>query len=247
MFRVVSALGLLALLAPAHARAGFLPFAIDPNRVNVTGIDGNLTYNKSTGELKSTAQAAVYAPAPNPNGFSLFGAGDTITVDFFVTPTGAFSSNGAGITITGSLDLDGDGRPDVTGTLLTGHFTDFGAQDAGPPTWASNALFTIDGGLLTTQIPLSGGGSPFFGGFTVGQQGGIFLYAEGVTSGTLGDFTHDFRSDSVKDDVGLPVFAPPPPVPEPATWIQTVFGAASLGAFFMWKRPRSARSAVSSR
>ena len=237
MLRLLLAMALVVLLAPAHARAGLLPFALDSNQVNILGIDGNLSYTASTGELQSTSQALVYAPAPNPDNFSFFGPGDTVSVDFFVTQTGAFSSNGAGITITGTLDLDGDGTPDVSGTLLTGTFTNFGAQSAGPPTWVSNALFTVDGGLLTTDIALSDGGAPFFGGFTLGQQAGIFLYAESVTNGTLGDFTQDFGSDSVKSNVGLVAS-----VPEPASWIQIATGIAGLGAFLVCKRPRSARS-----
>jgi hypothetical protein len=239
VLRLVWAIGLMVLLVPAHARAGgLLPIALDPNQVGILGINGNLTYTASTGELQSTSQALVYAPAPNPDGFSLFNSGDTITVDMFVTQTGAFSSNGAGITITGTLDLDGDGTPDVSGTLLTGTITNFGAQSAGPPTWVNNALFTVDGGLLTTDITLSGGGAPFFGGFTLGEQAGLFLYAESVTSGTLGDFTQDFSSDSVKAEVGLLA------VPEPASGIQIVFGLAGLGAFVVCKRSRSARSVV---
>jgi hypothetical protein len=237
MLRLLWAMGLVVLLSPAHARAGLLPFALDSNQVNILGVDGNLTYTASTGELQSTSQALVYAPAPNSDDFALFGAGATISVDLFVTQTGAFSSNGAGITITGSLDLDGDGTPDVSGILLQGTFTDFGAQPAGAPTWVSNALFTIDGGLLTTDIAFSGGGAPFFGGFTIGQQAGIFLFAENVTSGTLGDFTQDFSSDSTKANVGLAAV-----VPEPSSWIQIVFGIGSLGAFLVCKRPRSAGS-----
>ena len=237
MLRLLWAMGLVVLLSPAHARADLLPFALDSNQVNILGVDGNLSYTASTGELQSTSQALVYAPAPNPANFSLFGSGDTITVDFFVTQTGTFSSNGAGITITGTLDLDGDGKPDVSGTLLKGTFTDFGARSAGAPTWVSNALFTIDGGLLTTDIALSGGGAPFFGGFTLGQQAGIFLYAESVTSGTLGDFTQDFSSDSTKANVGRVVS-----VPEPSSWIQIVFGIAGLSTFQVCKRPRSAGS-----
>jgi hypothetical protein len=236
VFRLVCAICLVVLLPCAHAQAGLLPFALDPNEVSILGIDGSLTYTASTGELQSTMTALVYSPAPNPEGFSLFGSGDTITVDLFVTQSGGFSANGAGITITGSLDLDGDGTPDVSGTLLTGSLTDFGAQAAGPPTWVSNALFTVNGGLLTTDIALSGGGS-YFGGFTLGEQAGLFLYSESVTSGTLGDFTQNFGSDSVKVEVGLPV-------PEPAAWIQAVSGLVGLATFMACKRRHSGSSVI---
>ena len=237
MFRLVWAMGLMVLLPSAHAQAGgLLPFALDPNGVDILGIDGNLTYTASSGELQSTTPRSSIRLRLIPDGFSLFGPSDTIAVDLFVTKTGAFSSNGAGITINGTLDLDGDGTPDVSGTLLSGSFKNFGDQSAGPPTWVSNALFTVTGGLLTTDIALSGGGS-FFGGFTLGEQAGLFLYSESVTSGTLGDFTQDFGSDSVKVEVGLAV-------PEPAAWIQTVTGLVGLAAFVACKRRHSGSSVI---
>jgi hypothetical protein len=225
------AVGLLLLLPAPVCRADLVPISFPPNGPLISGINGSLTYKATTEVFHIDALPLTYAPAPAAGGFATF-AGTAITIDLKVDSTGAFISNGAGLTVTGSLDLDGDGTADATGTLLTGQITNFGADPAGPPTRAFDGLFTIEGGLLTTNIPLSGGGM-LFGGFTVGQKGGFILNAENVTKGNLGDFSSDFASSQTKVKIG-----PAVPVPEPAAGTLALIGALGLGAASLCRRGR---------
>jgi hypothetical protein len=215
-------LGLVLALGSPQCHADLLQFGFEPNGPIITGIAGNLTYSAATGNFHSTAVAITYAPAPAPGGAAFFSPGSRITIDLFVDTSGAFKNNGTGITITGSLDLDGDGTPDVSSVLLAGAITAFGAQPASPPTWTADGLFTVQGGALTqNNIPLSGGGSTS-GGFSIGEIGGFILFAENVTSGNLGDFNQSFSSNSVKTQLG------PVAVPEPPAWVTCLTGAAML-------------------
>ena len=193
------AIGFL-LFGPAPVcRADLVPIDFAPAGPVILGINGSLAYNSTTGVFHSDVVPIIYAPAPASPGFANISGTAQITIDLKVDNTGAFVSNGAGLTVTGTLS--GGGIAPVSGTLLTGQITDFGAQPAGPPTWTSDGLFTIEGGALTGNIPLSAGGT-MFGGFTVGQTGGFILNAENVTNGQLGDFTSDFASSRVKVKIG---------------------------------------------
>jgi hypothetical protein len=127
-----------------------------------------------------------------------------------VDKSGNLVSGLPGFSLSGSIDLNGDGTDDASGTLLKGKITSFGATPAGPATWLYNGTFLIEGGLLTAPVALSGGGSvgPLF---TLGSTGGFLGNAEDTISGTLGDFMHDFASDQDKPVAG--------PVPEPATLV----------------------------
>jgi hypothetical protein len=211
-------------LAPPSARADLLTFST--GGPDILDTNGSLTYNQSTGEFQSvtsslTLTADALASLPGSPSFVFFDPGSSMTIDLQVNSSGGFVSNGTGVTLTGSIDFDGDGNSDVNGTLLQGHIINFGAQTAGPPTWVSNGLFVIDSGLLTQTINLSGGGTldPLY---SVGELAGFTIYAESVTGGTLGDFTADFSSDIVKDNVD-------PVVPEPPMVILGLVGAGLLG------------------
>ena len=231
------AVSLLLLLSPSIGRADFLPIILDPTKEIILDINGTLSYNATTGNFHSVSTALTYAPAPQASGFAFFAPGSKVTIDLFVKNSGGFNANGTGFNIKGSLDLDGDGNADVSGDLLDGTITNFGAQPAGPPTWVSNGTFTVTGGMLTNNmIPLSGGGT-WDGGFPVGDTGGFFLYAEDVTQGTLGDFSHDFSSGNVKSNEGLAQT-----VPEPATWALTATALGILSGYGFYRR-RSAFSA----
>jgi hypothetical protein len=214
------------LLPVSSARGDLLNFVLDPSSPIIFGINGNLAYNASTGDFQSKSTALTYSPAPQASGFALFSGTPKISIDLKVDNTGAFQSAGAGIHITGKLDLDGDGNADVSGDLLDGVINNFGAQAAGAPTWLANGTFTITGGELTnSSIPLTGGGT-WDGGFPTGTLGGFYLYAENVSQGTLGDFTKNFSSTRVKSDVGL--------VPEPSTWALAAAALAMLAFFYRW-------------
>jgi hypothetical protein len=231
---------LLLLITPICRASGPLNIDFDPNAPIILSIGGTLSYDAGSGKFHSESDALTYNSNNVPNGFATFtgtNPPNKVIIDLNVNPDGSFNSNGTGIVITGSLDLDGDGTVDVSGgksnPLLFGSITNFGSDPAGPPTVTFQGLFSIDGGQLTQDIPLSGGGS-VFGGFPKGGIGAFILFAENVTSGTLGDFSSSFSSNSVKDNEG--VF-----IPEPATAALGLVGAAMLGLFGrVLRRPKPA-------
>jgi hypothetical protein len=158
-----------------------------------------------------------------------------VTIDFFVDTSGKLVSNGLGFQVSGSLDFNGHGT--VTGVLLTGTIILFAAPPAGPPTQSFGGLFAITGGLLTQEIVLNDG-ETVFGGFPVGALGGFFLSAENVTQGTLGDFTADFASTSVKDQAGIAG------VPQPSSWALALLGSTEVGILDFIRRRRRKREAA---
>jgi hypothetical protein len=229
---VVALAALASLLAPAPARAGLVDIQPDPNGPVVEGFFGTLAYTRATGNFHSETNPLTVS-APNiPGGFALFSSGNA-TVDLTVNSMGQFVSGGAGFTLTGSIDLDGDGTDDVSGTLLTGTITAFGAEDPGPPTREFNGLFKVTGGLLLAPVTLSGGGSLSLG-YRLNQPGGFLLFAESVTSGTLGDFSADFSSDSVKGDYVTAI-------PEPATATLAAVAAGLLAGRLAYRRTKKRR------
>ena len=185
---------------------------------------GGITYNATTGEFRSDTIPVVVNANTLPMGFGLFDLSlpGAATIDLFVNKNGSFVSSGLGYRLTGSVDLDGDGTNDVTGTnanpLLFGPVVAFGGDQfesnpPGIPTITFDGMFVIQGGLLTQPVMLSGGGSVSVG-FMVGQRGGFFLDAENQSSPTpppfvLGNFMTNFASDTVKDLEGVAIPAPP--------------------------------------
>jgi hypothetical protein len=226
------------LLAAAPSRADLIPITPDPNGPTIQGVFGTLSYSydAGTGEFQSqtipTALGAASLPDPM---FALFDfiIPGTTTIDLFVNADGSFNSNGSGLSISGgSLTLP-DGTM-VSGPFLTGTITAFGADPPGPATRNFDGLFQVTGGSLTAPIALNSGGSlPAL--FTVGQTGGFFVSAEDVTSGTLGDFTSSFSSDSVKDEEGALI------VPEPSSLF---VGLAGTGLVLGWVAARKAARAA---
>lgn len=212
-------LGLALLLRMAQpGRADLLPIMLDSNKPVITGVNGTLTYNAMTGNFHSETAAVAYTSPAFP--FGSFSSGMT-TIDLNVDAAGNFVSSGTGLTTAGSLDLDGDSIDDVSGTLLFGRVLNFGADAAGPPTVAFNGTFAVEGGALTQPILLSGGGMAA-AEFVIGRDvGGFFIFAENVSSGTLGDFSADFSSDNTKDLIGAIV-------PEPASWLLGLVGVGTL-------------------
>jgi hypothetical protein len=218
------AVGLL-LVAASSCRADLLLIPPEPTSPVIASFNGHLSYNATSRIFHSDSNPLSFTdPA---FGTSLFSGAGQVTIDLTVDHNGNFISSGTGFRLTGSLDLDSDGTPDVSGTLLFGTITAFGADAPGPPSREFDGLFTIEGGQLTQNIPLSGGGTRF-GGFSVGETGGFLLFAENVTSGTLGDFSHDFASSNVKDnEFGTAV-------PEPSSFVLVLVGGcllAGLGCF----------------
>lgn len=227
---LVFALAVLVLVPAGSCQGGLIQFSLDPNYPVILGINGSLTYNAATQQFHSETDLLTYSADFLPTGFVFFSSGRTV-IDLLADSAGNLVSGLAGLKMTGELDLDEDGTIDVAGDaatpLLFGQVLAFGAEAAGPPTRVFNGLWEIQGGKLTETIALSGGGS-VFGGFPQGPStstfGGFFLFAENVTSGTLGDFTSDFSSDSVKDNVGVVT-------PEPTSLAMGLAGGSLLGAF----------------
>jgi hypothetical protein len=186
----------LLLWTPA-CRAELLPITL--SFLVVTNINGTLTYNAATVDFHSESLPIVITSPDYPGGLGTF-INDSIpnqtVIDLFVNQNGLFTGNGT-IQMFGSVAFNDDSTADATGLLLSGTITAFGSEPPGPPTRDFNGLFTITGGALTQDVPLSGGGT-VFGGFPVGGTGGFLLSAENVTSGTLGNFTADFSSDTGK-------------------------------------------------
>ncbi|HZU37999.1 MAG TPA: hypothetical protein VFA18_18910 [Gemmataceae bacterium] len=223
----------LFLVGPASVcRAGLVPLPWDLSRPFIEGAKGTLAYDAKTQDFQASLVPLVYVLPPQ---YVLFSGSAKETIDLRVDHQGQFVSNGGGFTLTGALDLDGDGHPDVSGPqpLLTGTITAFGADAAGPPTIAFDGLFTITGGLLTQPVSLTGGGT-LSAPFTVGASGGFLLNAETVQRGTLADFSKDFSSTTVKPLTGQVI------VPEPPAWALALAGAVFLAmAGFRSKSPCS--------
>jgi hypothetical protein len=208
---------LFFLSVPTCHAGGLLPFTLSNSDPVIEGVNGLLTYTRATGNFHAVYDAVSFT---NPSFVGTFSPGSKVTLDFFVTPNGMFLRNGTGVSVTGSVDIDGDGIPDATGLLLSGPVTSFGAQPPAPPPVTFNGLFTIAGGGLTDTIPLSGGGTT--AGYPLGGLGGFILSAENVTNGILGDFQADFSSSNGKILVGVAV-------PEPGTWALAASGVVGLG------------------
>lgn len=219
------ALGAVCLLAPSTGRAGLMPVNFERGAPIISGSNGGLTYSAATGDfnVSLTSPSLIYAaPFVQPNGFTLFNG--SLSIDLNVDTNGNFVANGTGLKLTGTITINGAVFGGNNNPLLTGSITDFGSEAAGPPTRTFDGYFTITGGALT-QTETGSGGKPVFGGFPLGGPGGGFLLsAENVTSGTLGDFSRDFSSSSVKPEVGVVA------VPEPSSLTLLLTTAVVLGA-----------------
>jgi hypothetical protein len=211
----------LVLLGPAQLGHGgsLLPFQLDPNGPAVAAINGRLSYSAATGEFSASIVPLTYSSLDLPGGGFIRFPGGTETIDLFVNPDGTFRTDGTGMQLNGTLSIGGT---TISGTLLTGAITAFGAESPGLPVREFNGLFHITGGLLTAPIALTGGGilpSQFPLG---GAAGGFILFAETASAGTLGDFTRDFSSSKVKKIEGLTS------VPEPASWVLAMIASLVL-------------------
>jgi len=217
------------LLGPSQSchGGGLLPIPFDPNAAAFLGANGLLSYNVANGEVHSTASALAltFNSQTQLGGADFAGLSGQIDTDFFVNQDGSFRANGSGFALTGILSYDGT---NLTGTLLTGNFTNDGPAPAGPPTWTLDALFDVSGGLLT-QPNLLANGATLPAQFAIGGQVGIDFFAENRTSGTLGDFTASF-SGKIKDQGG------PVSIAEPSSWALAMIAVVVLSLFGLNKK-----------
>jgi hypothetical protein len=199
------AVALLSLAAPPPCPAG--PVILNYN--------GRLTYDAGTGNFHSDLTPLSYT---DDGGVTLFTGPGATSIDLLVDHSGAFLSSGTGFQLTGTVHAGG---MDFSGDLPHGPITAFAADLPGPPTRHFNGSFDITGGALT-MLP----------DFPAGSPSAFILYAEDVTVGTLGDFTHNFASDSVKGPG-------PAPAPEPAAWVLGLVGAGVVAGWGLYpKRSR---------
>jgi hypothetical protein len=230
----IACMCLVVLAVPA--RGGLLPFVIDPGAPDILGADGTISYDAVSHLLHAEAAPFTFT-APYVSGPFAFVDGGNTTVDLSVDNSGNFLSNGSGVKITGSVDVDGDGLYDLVGTnsmpLLQGNIFAFGADDPGPPTRSFDGYFVVTGGLLTQSITLTGGGTTP-GGFTLGDSGGFDLVVEQQVSGILGDFSNGFSGTPVKPEFGRLAS-----VPEPGSAIMALSGATVLVGATLARRSRT--------
>ena len=227
--RCMIALGAWLLFSSSACQAGPL-LVYEPGLPSITGINGTLAYDASTGDFQSQSTPLVFVL---PDSSFAFIDNGSLSVDLTVDKNGDFVSNGMGLALTGSVTLDGQTfTGDAMNPLLFGPVTAFGEQQpAGPPPFVFNGFFTVQGGALTQTM----GG--VFGGFPVGSTGAFTLEAEDVTGGILGNFQQSFSSSSVKSTVETVT-------PEPGTRVLALIGASIVGcgAWLRGRRPGRARS-----
>ncbi|REK38183.1 MAG: hypothetical protein DWQ46_20835, partial [Planctomycetota bacterium] len=162
---------------------------------------GTVDYDATAQTFDLTASPLVFLagpPSPTnlprpvlpPNGFDI-----NIEVDNSGNLIGGVA--GDDLTLSGTIDIDGDSIPDVSGTLLTGEVTGFGFLDTGSTTDQFDFTFTPTGGAFVTGGTLSGGGT--FGPYFDGKD--IAVTTSSEASNFVGDFTVDFTGGA-KGNIG---------------------------------------------
>jgi len=229
--------GFVFCFASHACQAGLLSLQLSPPVIS--SANGSLSYNAISDVFHSETIPALISDPSLPGGTGSFiGAGNQMTIDLLVDHNGSFVSSGTGFTMMGNVDLDNDGTADASGLLLSGTIIAFGADAAGPPSVAFDGLFAIQGGALTHDISLSGGGT-LFGGFPLGRTGGFSLAAEDVVSGILGNFAANFASSSVEGNAGLL------PVPEPSSFVLGMTPFVGFGLMAVRRRKQRRQQTVS--
>lgn len=154
---------------------------------------GTVSYNATTNDFVATADPLTFKNDTNPflPGIPIQSPRDYL-LQISVDESGNLIGGVAGddFVVSGSIDLDGDSTPDVTGVLLTGEAVAFGFQDtgSGSTTDIFDLRLTVTGGALAVSGPLSGGGTypAYFGGKDIGLR----INTENSTF--TGDFNVDF-------------------------------------------------------
>jgi hypothetical protein len=231
LLRIVWAVALL-LLGPARlCHGGLLNFNLDPNGPAISGFNGRLTFNTSTREFDATVVPLLYSSPTLPGGGSIRFLGGSETNVLTVNPDGSLLAGGK-IQLVGTLSID---ATTISGPLLTGDITAFGAGQPGSLPFTANELFRVTGGILTETIRLNGG-ETLPPQFRLGAAGGVIFFAERLKKGTPGDFARDFVCSNVKKIEGSVL------VPESPSWVLVMIGGvvlAALGFVRNWTIPTS--------
>ena len=102
------ALAVQFLLAPSICCADTIPVTFMSGDPVVSGSNGGITYNATTGDFNATLSGSSLdyaAPFVLPRGFSLFSG--SLIVDLTVDHNGNFLASGTGLTVTGSVTING--------------------------------------------------------------------------------------------------------------------------------------------
>ena len=158
----------LTMGAAGQARAGLLDMELSKPLLGFDG--GATTYSASTGVFEATS--TVLAGQFDGVVLLLPLGSATIDMSFRLRPNGTLRGgvNGPDLTIVGTVDVDGDGNPEYTGTLLTGEAKAFGWQEAGS-TDVFDAQFDVTGGSMaglygkTVGVEITAENSTFNGSF----------------------------------------------------------------------------------
>jgi hypothetical protein len=230
---VAPMVGVLLSQAAPNSRADLIPITFAPGGPTVQGLAGTLNYDATTGHFQASAPAATLNASYLPRGFALISNG-TVSIDLFVDQNGNLVSGGTGVTLTGSVTINGKLISGLTPSdpLLQGTIRAFGSDPAGPPTRSMDLIYLVAGGELTTPGTSN---NPSLGAFPVGSPGGALLSVENVTSGILGNFSQSFSSTSMKPLIGTII------VPEPGAWALGLFATVGFVGFG-WLRSRGPRS-----
>jgi hypothetical protein len=155
-----------------------------------------MTYDAATMELAGSAQAlTIDSPSFGGSGVVRLSSNSQINYDFRVGHDSSFLGDGTGFELTGTASLNGT---TLSGILLRGTITNFGAAPPTPGTWESNLEIAPTGGLLS---------QPYTGANAITQSAlfpeggpnlGMEVYAEKTTGGTPGDFSLSFSDASDK-------------------------------------------------
>jgi hypothetical protein len=167
---------------------------------NVIGAPGTVSYNATTDSFTATGVPVAMLLSTTPFTITPVGGPSSFTLNISVNDSGVASSGSLAndVTLTGSVDVNGDTIADYTGTLLTGTIIAMGYQDAGSND-TFDFQFTVTGGAL----------APVY--FT-NKAIGLVLTTENSTFN--GTFTSNFTAQT-KGTIGvinLPGNPPPPPV-----------------------------------
>ncbi len=168
---------------------------------------GTTVYEAAADTLKVDAtvldfQTVPGAPASDPP--RVFQP-STLAIDVRVDDTGALLGGVAGddLVVEGTVDMDGDYVPDVSGVLLTGEVLAFGAADSGTSTDGFDFRFEVTGGLLASYyagrdigVAMTSEASSYTGDFSVdfsgGAKGNLGAVDVEAQPASLGDFVwHD--------------------------------------------------------
>jgi hypothetical protein len=229
--RLGLAVGVLVLVSAGQTRGGGLvPITFDSNRPTIVATDGSVTYDATSGDFNVQATGLFFNSMHLPNGVpDVPITNDSVVINLTVDQSGNLFAPGT-ITVTGAMDIDQDGHNDVSGTLVTGAVTAFGAAAAGSAPWEFDGLFNFTGGALTqSSIHLSGGGT-FTDLFKLSDTGGFDLVVEQQVSGILGDFLSSFSGNTPK---GIAVGVA---IPEPGSAVLLLVGTAGGAAGLRLKR-----------